>query len=322
MARNQSIPLSIDVHMEAFEGLLKAQVEAFEPEMRELVSYGLQSKGKRIRPLLVMSASSSMVPEIIQVAVAVELIHLATLVHDDVLDSAEVRRNLSSVGCKYGNKVAILLGDAIVAHALKLVADSSTIEVVRAITAAARRLCTGEIYQTFWQKKLPFLLEDYFYMIELKTAELFQVGCYLGSKLSGGAEETVNACQQFGRLLGVAYQLLDDMIDIWGSENKVGKTLGSDLMSGKCTLPILLLLPKLSLKEQGSLFQQMQEQTISREEILQLLNKYAVRKQAKEQLIQKIDAAEEVLFSSSISFGVRKALLAVSQLIREHLSLF
>ncbi|WP_269542665.1 polyprenyl synthetase family protein [Cerasicoccus fimbriatus] len=235
----------VSEHMAALTRFLDGQVESFEPEVRDMVRYCLVNQGKRIRPMLLFfsnwAADGSVNHDAVRAAAVVELVHLATLVHDDILDDADIRHNSDTVSAKWGPHVAVLLGDALFAQALNLASDFPTVEVCRAVSASTRRVCAGEIRQTFERGNAALSLDDYFHVIDLKTAELFKVSCFLGAHLAGFEPAVVEAYAEFGRRLGVAYQIFDDMADILGDETKIGKTLGTDLASGKYTLPLILL---------------------------------------------------------------------------------
>lgn len=232
-------------HMRALDAFLDAQVEEFEPAVRELVRYTFAHRGKRLRPVLVFFAGHSdgePGADLVRAAAIVEMVHLATLVHDDILDDASVRHNSPSVSAKYGAHTAVLLGDALFAQALRLTADFPTVEVCRAVATASRQVCSGEICQTFARGDAALSLEDYRRIIKLKTADLFEVSCLLGAMFSGRGADYRAACAEYGSRLGVAYQIFDDLADFVGDPSKTGKTLGTDLASGKFTLPLLLWL--------------------------------------------------------------------------------
>lgn len=233
-------------HLDALGEFLDAQADAVEPEVRDMVRYCLANQGKRIRPMLLFFSGwqgdgGKPDDRLVRAAAVVELVHLATLVHDDILDDASIRHNSDTVSAKWGASAAVLMGDALFAQALHLATQFPTVEVCRAVAGSTRRVCAGEIRQTFERGNTALSLEDYFHVIDLKTAELFKVSCFLGAHLADFSPEQVTAVSEFGRRLGVAYQIFDDMADILGDEDAIGKTLGTDLASGKYTLPILLL---------------------------------------------------------------------------------
>ncbi len=239
----------LDPHLRALREYLDGQAERFEPEIRDLVRYCLTSGGKRIRASLVFLGGwrdAGLVSEDhIRAAAVVELVHLATLIHDDILDSAATRHNRPTAARAYGPHTAVLLGDAIFSQAVHLSTRFPTTEVCHRVSLATRRVCVGEITQTLRSEKDRFDLEDYWRVVDLKTAELFAVSAFLGAKLADYPEEFAEAAGAFGRHLGVAYQVYDDLVDFFGREEKAGKTLGTDLDSGRLTLPLLLLQAKL-----------------------------------------------------------------------------
>lgn len=235
----------IESDLRRLEAYLYGQVSAFEPEVQPLVTYTLGHSGKKIRPILVFyggwKEGEPASDALIQAAAVVELIHLATLVHDDILDDAALRHRMPTVAAKHGADVAVLLGDALFAHALKIASDFPTVEVCRAVAEATRQVCSGEIAQTFARGEKPSVAA-YYRMIDLKTAELFAVSAWLGAFLRDGEAEFVAAVSAFARELGIAYQIYDDVADFLSEQDRAGKTLGTDLASGKFTLPLLWFL--------------------------------------------------------------------------------
>lgn len=214
-----------------------------------MVDYCIDTSGKRIRPALVFlsgwQGEGTVKPDLVRVAAVVELVHLATLVHDDIMDEADVRRNRRTAAREYGATAAVLLGDALFAHALHLATQFPTTEICAAVSESTRRVCAGEIVQTLRRGSTSITHAEYQRIVELKTAELFRVSCFLGAKLAGFPQGYVEAASHFGRHLGIAYQIYDDLVDFFGEETRIGKTLGTDLASGKLTLPLLALLERL-----------------------------------------------------------------------------
>jgi octaprenyl-diphosphate synthase len=258
----ESARRSLRPHLAELDRFLRSEIAALEPEIREMAEYCLDAGGKRIRPALVFLSgwreTGQVQPELVRVAAVVELVHLATLVHDDIMDEAEVRRGRRTAARVYGSVAAVLLGDALFAHALHLAAQFPTTEVCLAVSASTRRVCAGEIVQTLRRGSRDFSVADYRRVIDLKTAELFRASCRLGSALAGNPPAFVEAAGRFGRHLGVAYQIYDDLADYFGEEKRIGKTLGTDLASGKLTLPLLLLLGRLNGADKEELLQEIQ----------------------------------------------------------------
>src|SRR5437763_1480541 len=198
------------------------QTEAFDPAIEGYISYALDSGGKRMRPLVALlagAATGAVTKAHVDLAVIVELIHLATLVHDDVMDEAERRRSQPTLNARWGNALSVLLGDSLFAHALDLSTKFDDAGISRAIARATRDVCTGEIIQTQRRFDLHLAVEEYFRIIELKTATLFAIAAELGAKLNNAPAPQVEALANFGRHLGAPYQIYDDCIDLAGRES-------------------------------------------------------------------------------------------------------
>ncbi len=248
---------AIAPHLGALDAFMHRQAEQFEPEIREMAAYCLDLTGKRLRPTLVFISGwrgDGVVDEaLVRAAGVVEMVHLATLVHDDIMDRADIRRSRPTASRRFGPDAAVLLGDALFAQALHIAAQFPTPEVCRLVSASTRRVCSGEIMQTLRRRDTGITLEEYRRMIDLKTAELFRVSCYLGASLSAQAEGFADAADRFGHHLGIAYQIYDDLADFLGEERKIGKTLGTDLATGKLTLPLMMLLERMPAGEREAL---------------------------------------------------------------------
>ena len=248
----------INSQLYSVEERIRQQARAFDPAVEGYVAYAIESNGKRLRPALALLAggvTGSIGPNHFELAVVVELIHAATLVHDDILDGAEKRRGLPTVNAKWGNAISVLLGDCLFAHALKISTSFPNGEVSRRIAHAAADVCSGEIIQTQRRFDLKLSVPDYYKIIELKTAALFGVATELGAFLNEAAPEVITALKNFGLRLGSAYQIYDDCVDLAGDETRAGKTLGSDLRKGKLTLPVLYLLQQSDPEERHRISQ-------------------------------------------------------------------
>lgn len=222
-----------------------AQATAFDPAIEGYVTYAIGGRGKRLRPLTALLAAGATGPitsEHIDLAIIVELIHLATLVHDDVMDEAERRRSQPTVNARWGNSLSVLLGDCLFAHALGLSTSFENSEIARAIAHAASEICSGEMIQTQRRFDLQLGVEDYFKIVQMKTGTLFAVAGELAAVISGAQPGAIKALRDFGMRIGTAYQIYDDCLDIAGTETATGKTLGTDLRKGKFTLPALIFL--------------------------------------------------------------------------------
>lgn len=237
-------------------GLLNEQVREFEPEIAEYARYALDSQGKRLRPALVALAGGALGrlgPSHVSLAAIVEMIHLATLVHDDIMDGASMRRGRPSLAARWGSDVAVLVGDCLFAHALKLAAMLDSVEVCRAVALSTHVVCAGEILQGHRRRRWNLTRADYFKVLEMKTGELFALACELGGRLSSATALQRQALRRYGLALGTAYQVYDDVLDLYGTEDMAGKSLGTDLAKGRVTLPVLAFLERASEEERGRL---------------------------------------------------------------------
>ncbi len=245
-ARNDLFPFDlVRSELERVEIAIREQVRAFDPAVEPYVSYVCNTSGNRIRPalaILVGGATSGVTDDHLKIGVILELIHMATLVHDDILDGANTRRMVPTANAKWGNSLAVLLGDALFSHALTLATDFGSIDICRKVGNSAREVCQGEIIQSQRRFDLTLTKDDYFRIIEMKTGALFAAATGLAGNLSKVDAATETRLFNYGMKLGTAYQIYDDCLDLVGSEEVVGKTLRTDLAKGKLTLPILNLL--------------------------------------------------------------------------------
>ena len=210
--------------------------------VQQLVDHCADFKGKRLRPallLLTARACGQISADHPVLAAVVEMIHTATLVHDDILDESTVRRHAATVNAEWGTESAVLMGDYLFTHAFHLAASLDTTWACRAIGHATNLVCEGEMQQVHHRGNLDLDEDAYFAIIRGKTAELIAVSCQLGARYAGATEATVRALEEFGRDLGVAFQIADDVLDLMGEERATGKSLGTDLDKQKLTLPLI-----------------------------------------------------------------------------------
>ena len=213
--------------------------------VQQLVDHCADFHGKRLRPALVLltaKACGSLTKEHPVLAAVVEMVHTATLVHDDILDEALVRRHAATVNAEWGNETAVLMGDYLFTHAFHLAASLESTLACRWIGRATNLVCEGEMQQVHNRGNLDLDENAYYEIVRGKTAELTAVSCRLGAHYAGASRGLVDALDGYGRDLGVAFQIADDVLDIWGEERSTGKSLGTDLDKQKLTLPIIHLL--------------------------------------------------------------------------------
>ena len=245
-------------YLDELDVFLQLQVAELEPEIQEHVRYVFGHSGKRLRSMLVAYSgwegpAENRAEGLVRLGSVIELVHLATLVHDDILDEADTRHRQETAAKKFGPAAAVLIGDVLFSHALELAAEFDTNEICRSVAQATARVCAGEIAQTYQRGEVNYSRDFYFRVIQLKTAELFEVACRLGATVAGYPVQFSEAAGLFGRHVGIAYQIFDDLVDLYADESMIGKTLGTDLSKGKFTLPLLLLLEKLPTEERDSL---------------------------------------------------------------------
>ncbi len=231
---------TISVEMEAVRERFDLELAAADPCTDDMLRQVQKYRGKMLRPALVLLCGQSaggITENHRALAAAMELIHMGTLVHDDVLDEAEIRRRGKTMNRLYGNEAAVLLGDILVCRAFQLCSSVCDPPTIRQIAAMTCRLCEGELMQLVRREQCDLTEEMYLEIIERKTASLMAVCCYTGARAAGAAESLAGGLELFGRNLGIAFQMIDDIADLTGTEAQSGKTLGRDLEKGKMTLP-------------------------------------------------------------------------------------
>ncbi len=288
-----------DPFLKAVAQRLVTQAEEFEPEVSAYAEYALSGNGKQLRPLLVSlsgAATGNVSDDHVTIAVIVEMVHLATLVHDDIIDQAQMRRGRPTLSAKWGNEISVLLGDCLFAQSLKLAASFPTPEICRAVASATNTVCSGEILQTQSRRRFQISREEYFKILAMKTAELFALSCDLGGLLNQAAPLQREALRQFGLALGTAYQLYDDCLDVFGSEAVSGKSVGSDLSNGEITLPLLIAFEKITEAERARLESQIKNW---RPEyfsgVVGLLEKYGALAESRRVIHQHLASARQTL---------------------------
>ncbi|MGB7328357.1 MAG: polyprenyl synthetase family protein [Rubripirellula sp.] len=235
----------IEKPLAAVENRIAQELQSPYEAVGELLRHGTQLGGKRLRPALVLltgTALGNVTDDHVVLGTVIEMVHTATLIHDDVLDEAETRRHVATVNAQWNNHTSILLGDYLFAQSYRLAATLSSTTACQWIGEAARLVCEGEMRQVLGRDLLDIDEDTYFGMIRGKTAELCRVACELGAHHSGASEDQVAAFGRYGNAVGIAFQIADDFLDLWGDDQVVGKTLGTDVEQGKITLPLIRLL--------------------------------------------------------------------------------
>lgn len=278
--------------LEEFEIALLSEVNSFENKVQCMIKFVVGNKGKRLRPLLVHSCCNikyhSQKQDIIKASVIVELIHIATLIHDDVIDNATVRRNQATLHGIVDANEAILVGDILLSHALEIASSFSDTMVCREVSKATKATCIGEVNQSFAQCNYETRYAEYEQILCGKTGKLFACACRLGAKLSNADESVVGYVTRFAENLGVAYQLYDDAMDVFGSEADSHKTLKTDLKTNKVTLPVILLLQSCCEEERNPIIEMFQNYDNNESKLNEVFEAYGIKQKCCEIIADKL----------------------------------
>lgn len=242
---NSALAVNPAAFLDAVNARMKQLIIRGKDPVPTIVGHLFSAGGKRIRPLLVWAAASFKAADpkiLIDAATAIELVHMASLIHDDVIDKAASRRGRATINHKWDNLTAVLAGDYLFASAFNLLTTAKNFEVLEYLTHSIQLMCEGEINQSAQSFNYEQSEKDYFLNIYKKTACLFATSCFAGALSAGLPRTQVNLLEKYGLYLGYAYQILDDILDIVAQPAELGKPVGSDLKNGILTLPVLRLL--------------------------------------------------------------------------------
>ena len=299
------------------ESTISNELQSAAPEVELLLSHSRNLGGKRLRPALLLltgKAIGTLSESHIFAAAALEMIHLATLIHDDVLDDAKTRRHQETAHAKFGTRPGVLLGDYLFTHSFSVGSKSESIEAVKMLAQASNLVCEGEIKQNAWQSDFSINEAAYLQMVSEKTGELCAAGCGIGAAISGADEATVESFKAFGRDLGVAFQIVDDVLDLVGDESTVGKTLGTDLQNRKVTLPVIHALKSLEGDQRDALLTMLGAETVAVNDVVAILNQCGSIEYARG--IAKSIAERAVGFASEQPEGdAAKSLVAIGTMM-------
>ena len=297
----QQICAPIAEELAATESLLHAEQKRASKFVSEMLAQTPLMGGKRMRPVLVFLVGGcvgSLNEKHHSLAAAIELVHTATLVHDDILDGAETRRHVSTVNSIWDTTTSVLVGDYLFTQSFEVASRSGIINAISKIAVASSRVCEGEMLQNAAIENFELGESEYFEIIRLKTAELCKCSCGLGVLASGGTEDELNAFEEFGNNLGIAFQIIDDVLDLTGYEGKVGKTLGTDLANKKMTLPLIHCLRESSEANRSALLLQLNSSEPNISEVIKLLGKTKSTEYARDNAKDYATAAKS--FASSL----------------------
>jgi octaprenyl-diphosphate synthase len=235
----------IGPELDQVEQILARELQSTSPYVSDVYAHVSHFRGKRLRPILLLlsaQATGGINHNHRVLAAVVEIIHTATLIHDDVLDEAETRRHVATVNARWNNETSVLFGDYLFTHGFHLASSLESTLACRLIGRATNIVCEGELSQIHERGNFELSEQTYLQIIEAKTAELCALCGYLGAYFSGTDDQVVRSLEQYGRSLGVAFQIADDLLDLLGNEKSMGKSLGTDLVKQKLTLPLIRLI--------------------------------------------------------------------------------
>lgn len=270
--RASFLPL-IEQDLQQVRIMLRDLADELDDSIRPLAQYSALDSGKLLRPILLLlsgGAFGAIGPDHLRVATILEIVHNATLLHDDVLDRGSVRRGAPTVNRRWGNRVAVRLGDVLLGRVF--VRNAGLEPSIRAaLGRMIRRTCDGEICQTVHAGRFTLTEREYLAMVGRKTAALFRGACYLGARLAQAAAGECRLAARFGYNVGMAYQIMDDLVDIVGDGKRLRKTLGTDLHNAKLTLPLIHALRILAEPRRTSLLLALQRRSVTRSELFDVL---------------------------------------------------
>lgn len=300
--------------LEEFRGLFEDSLTSTDPLLGEVLSYVKKRSGKMMRPILVMLMAKlfgTLSDSTFHAALSLELLHTASLIHDDVVDESNERRGQSSVNAIYNNKISVLVGDYMLATSLKHAAHTGKVELVELVACLGQELSEGEILQLGNTGKEDFAEDTYFDIIRKKTAALFKISAQSGAVSVNASPEEAMKAALFGEMIGIAFQIKDDIFDYFENA-ELGKPTGNDMLEGKLTLPALYVLNKLHDTSLNELALRIRALNASKEEIAQFVETVK-REGGIEYATQKMYEFREkalALLPASTDEAIRNALTA------------
>ena len=241
-----------DVAMQRVDEVIRERLSSKVALIDQIAHYIVEAGGKRIRPRLVLLFAEALGfegPERHELAAIVEFIHTATLLHDDVVDESALRRGRATANAMFGNAASVLVGDFLYSRAFQMMVSVNRMRVLQVLADATNVIAEGEVLQLMNMHDPDLAVADYLQVIRFKTAKLFEASARLGAVLANASPELEEACADYGRSLGTAFQLVDDLLDYEGNSSELGKNVGDDLREGKTTLPLLLAMERASAPE-------------------------------------------------------------------------
>jgi octaprenyl-diphosphate synthase len=263
------------------ESLIEQKLQSEVGLIKKMSTHHLKSGGKRLRALLTLGSAKLSGYELgerdINLAACVELIHSATLLHDDVIDESTLRRGIKTINSIWGNQSSILVGDYLLSRCFEIMVDDGDLEILKLLSSTSAKIAQGEVLQLQHKGEADLLEETYINIISLKTAALFSAATKTGACLAGSNIKEKNALESYGKNLGLAFQIADDALDYYAKEKLFGKEIGKDFFEGKATLPLIIIFQKGNDEERSFLLEILKKEKRNEDdfsETLALINKY------------------------------------------------
>lgn len=250
----EDISSHLENDMSAVNAIILERMDSHVPLVKQLAGYLIAAGGKRVRPLLTLASTAIHNGDMSRahlLAACVEFIHTATLLHDDVVDESDERRGQATANEIFGNQASVLVGDFLFSRAFQMMVDDGNIDILRILSDASAIIAQGEVLQLSTANNIDTTMDDYTAVIKAKTAALFAAACEVGPVIAGGHSGQAEAMAEYGMNLGIAFQIVDDVLDYSANQEKLGKTIGDDFREGKMTAPVLYAIEKADEEEKS-----------------------------------------------------------------------
>jgi octaprenyl-diphosphate synthase len=310
LAKATADPMAAD--MRRVDEVIRARLASEVVLINQIANYIVDAGGKRIRPRLVLLFADALGfsgPERYELAAIVEFIHTATLLHDDVVDESSLRRGRQTANALFGNAASVLVGDFLYSRAFQMMVGVNRMRVLEVLADATNVIAEGEVLQLMNMHDPDLSVEDYLRVIRFKTAKLFEASARLGAVLADAAPEVEEACAHYGRSLGTAFQLVDDLLDYEGDTHELGKNVGDDLREGKPTLPLLVAMSRSTESERQMIRHAIEQGEHERlAEVIAIVRRTGALEATRAAARAEADKARDALGALPMS-GTRNALL-------------
>lgn len=320
----QQICVPIQDDLVSLENFFKQRINSKVPLVTNAISYIIDNGGKRLRPILtILSArlAGYQGERAISVGAAIEMMHTASLLHDDVMDNAEIRRGQTSANQKWGNLVSVLVGDYLYCQAMDILVENGDLDILRSVTDAISLTTEGQIHEITKTHQVEMNYEEYLEVITGKTAELIAASSHAGGILGQLTDDLAEQLKNYGLYLGIAFQLMDDILDYVADEKMFGKACGVDLREGKLTLPLIITLEKCSTSEskliKSTLIKDQTDEDAFRE-ILNIMQHYNVIEASKKHALDYIGKAKSSLDSFRPSIEKDSMIALADYVVERH----